>query len=424
MALTEKKGSRRRRWAFKKPTLPRVSGYTLFASVLVGVALLGLGLLAFDQLVLPSNAKTSDGKSYDYGYSAGRSENIDFMVNNMSSNSYLCFGSSEWHVGKDLVSMCPQAVFGESSAGVNMTYIGEAYDQDLWQAIAAGAYGSNGNVKNRKVVLVVSPQWFFKGSGEQKKFKSKFSYTLYRAFMQSSSVSDETKAYVRKRCAALGIDSSKLAAASHDTALDAINDAVYAKEDSWKLRSELVQTEKSAPKKSLSQSCSDASSATNEPDWNALLAKAQTEGEAACTNNDLGIYDAYWNKYKDGTYEKDQSFSDADDEYNDLKCFLQVCKEVGFEPMVVILPIHGQWYDQNNVSTEERQAYYQKIRTICSDAGATYADFSAYEYEKYFLCDTTHPGWKGWVRIEHAFFDFVTEKRGQDDCITWGSDSK
>ena len=37
----------------------------------------------------------------------------------------------------------------------------------------------------------------------------------------------------------------------------------------------------------------------------------------------------------------------------------------------------------------------------------------------YFLCDTVHPGWVGWVRIERAFYDFVN---GCDDDFLGGAD--
>lgn len=403
---------------------PQVSGQALLVAVLAGVVLLGLGLVAFDRLVLPTNDARGGTKLYDYVYASGKSENVEFVANNMSSNGYLCFGSSEWYISKDRVSTCPQAVLGESGADADMTFIGEGYDQSLWQAIAAGAYGSSSGIKNRKVMLVISPQWFFKGSGDQSKFSSKFSYSLYRACMQSSSISDETKTYIRKRSAALGVDSSKLAAASRDTALDAANDVAYAAADSWKLRSQLVNIESVAPEKSVARLAAESSGTSTEPDWDALLAQAETDGAAACTNNDFGVYDAYWEKNHTYDPELFQNFSEADDEYADLECLLRVCEEVGFEPMVCILPVHGQWYDVSDVSSEERAGYYEKIRSICSEAGVSYADFSGFEYEKYFLCDTVHPGWKGWVRIEHAFYDFVNDKRGQDDCVTWGSDSK
>ena len=163
-------------------------GGRLLLAVLAGLALLAAGVVALDRLVLPGNGRADTSKIYDYVYAAGKSENVDFVLNNMSDDGYLVFGTSELYISKNLVSMCPQAVFGE-----NVTFVCEAYDQSLWQAIAAGAYGSR--VKNKKVMLIVSPQWFFKGNGAQNTFSSKFSYSLYRAFMQNSNISDDTKAY-------------------------------------------------------------------------------------------------------------------------------------------------------------------------------------------------------------------------------------
>ena len=80
---------------------------------------------------------------------------------------------------------------------------------------------------------------------------------------------------------------------------------------------------------------------------------------------------------------------------------------------MTILPVHGAWYDREGVAHAERQAYYERIRGLCDDAGAAYAEFSSCEYEKYFLCDTVHPGWRGWVRIEQAFYDFVHDRDGR-----------
>ena len=259
-------------------SFPQVSGGSLLCAVLLGAAALGLGLLAFDRLVLPGNGRADASKLYDYVYAQGKSENVDFVTNNMSDDGHLCFGSSEWYVSKNRVSMCPQAVFGENNAGVDMTYIGEGYDQSLWQAIAAGAYGSSGKVRNRKVMVVVSPQWFFKGSGDEGKFYTKFSYSLYRVCMQSAQLSDQTKAYLRRRCSELGIDAQRLAAASHDTPLDAINDAAFAAADSWRLRSQIPNIVSLAPSKSATRA---SGQPTGEPDWDTLLASAEAEGQAA-----------------------------------------------------------------------------------------------------------------------------------------------
>ena len=332
----------------------------------------------------------------------------------MSDDGYLVLGSSEFYIGKKLVPQCPAAVFGEHVTGVDMTFVGEAYDQSLWHAIAAGAYGSK--VARRKVALVVSPQWFFKGNGQQSKFKSKYSYDLYRQFCDNGSISDETKSYVRQRLAALGIDETSLAAANDDTPLDALNNVMYSFGDDLSARFKLVQAAASAPEKSYARKQGEY---TGEPDWDALLRWADDSGAHACTNNDYGIYDDYWTRNSQFHVESDQDFKQAEDEFSDLRCFLDVCAQSGLEPLVIMLPMHGMWYDAKGVNADTRAYYYDRVRGICDDAGVAYADFSSCEYEKYFLCDTVHPGWRGWVRIEHSFYDFVNDR--DDDFLAGGA---
>ena len=332
----------------------------------------------------------------------------------MSDDGILTFGTSELYISSPLVNQCPQKVFGETVSGVDMTYVGEAFDQSLWQAIAAGAYAPAS--KNRKAVLMLSPQWFFKGNGQQSKFSSKFSYQLYKGFLENDSISDDTKAYVRQRLETLGVDGTQIAAANDDTFVDAINDAAYQFSNDLRIRSKIDALVKGSPKNSLVRSVGEP---TGEPDWDALLSDAQAQGEQSCTNNDYGIHDAYWDKNSQYKSEQNQDFVHADDEWADFQCFLKVCREAGLEPLVVILPMHGRWYDEMGVTSDIRAQFYDQARSLCDEAGVAYADFSSCEYEKYFLCDTVHPGWIGWVRIEHAVYDFVN---GQDNAFLGGAE--
>ena len=389
------------------------TGRTLLRAVLIGLVAALAAFLVMVIWVLPRQGESDDqSRLYDYTYAWGKSQNPDFVVANMSDDGYLTFGSSELYISKDKVKECPQVVFGENVTGVDMTYIGEAYDQSLWQVIAAGAY--EGRVENRKIVLFVSPQWFFKGNGAQSKFYSKFNYSLYRDFCQNPSISDDLKDYVRGRVRALGVPASSVAAANQDTPLDAINDQLYSLSDSLTQRYKLINVIKKSPTKSAARQ---AGVPTGEPDWAALLMQAEADGQAACTNNDYGIYDSYWTRNSKYDPEFHQNFSQATDEYDDFECFLKLCQEVGYEPLIVILPCHGMWLDRSQVPQEERQSYYEHIRGICDSYNVTYADFSSCEYEKYFLLDTVHPGWKGWVRIEHAFYDWAN---GRDNPFLGG----
>lgn len=393
-------------------TAKKLSGTHLLRGVLAGLL---AALLAVTGLFLwgwPPQTYHDPARLYDYVYSGVKSESIPFTSSAMSEDGHLAFGSSEFYISLDKVAQCPQRVFGENVTGVDLTYIGEAYDQSLWQAIAAGAYA--GSAKNKKVMLVVSPQWFFKNNGAQSKFASKFSYPLYRAFSSNPDISDATKKYVRGRVERLGVNKGQVAAANRDTVLDAVNDTALSLTEDLRIRSRLPQVIAKAPLKSAARN---ADLPTGEPDWESLLHQADASGDAACTSNDYGIYDAYWEKNSGYNVERGQNFSQADDEYADLSCFFDVCRETGLDPLVVILPVQGAWYDHENVSSEDRQAYYQRIRSLCGEANVSYADFSSCEYEKYFLCDTVHPGWRGWVRIERAFYDFVN---GRDDPFLGG----
>ncbi len=381
-------------------TAHSISGATLLKAVLVGLALLIASVIALTCALPQQTDKADSTRLYDYVYSGIKSESVGFTTANMSDDGILTFGSSELYIS--IVNQCPQKVFGESVSGINMTYVGEAFDQSLWQAIAAGAYASLS--KSNKVVLMLSPQWFFKGNGQQSKLSSKFSYTLYKGFLNNDSISDTTKSYVRSRLENLGVDEKQLAAANNDTFVDAINDAAYQFANDLRIRSKIGALVQGSPKKSVERT---AENATGEPNWDALLSEAQAQGEQACTNNDYGIYDAYWEKNSQYRSEQGQDFEHAEEEWSDFECFLDVCKEAGLEPLVVILPMHGEWYDTVGLSSNVRETFYDRARKSCQQHDVAYADFSSCEYEKYFLCDTVHPGWIGWVRIEHAVYDFA-----------------
>jgi D-alanine transfer protein len=147
------------------------------------------------------------------------------------------------------------------------------------------------------------------------------------------------------------------------------------------------------------------------PDWDAYLAEATQVGQAACTNNDYGIKDYYYSEYVEPYYASWQDrYSNWElshsKEYDDLELFLRVCQESDIDPLIIIVPVNGPWYDYTGFKKSERDDYYQRIRTICDNYNVEYADFSDKEYETYFLGDAMHLGWRGWVYVEQAIYNF------------------
>ena len=69
--------------------------------------------------------------------------------------------------------------------------------QSLSHAITLGAIAPD--MKNKKVVLIVSPSWFAKKGVDGSGFSARFSESMYEAFLKNDQLSDETKKAITQR---------------------------------------------------------------------------------------------------------------------------------------------------------------------------------------------------------------------------------
>ena len=151
------------------------------------------------------------------------------------------------------------------------------------------------------------------------------------------------------------------------------------------------------------------------PYWERMMAEARTDAAEMGSSNAWGAENAFYTEQlapaldslagarADETYQKSQ-------EYGDLKCFLDVCDFCGIEPLIIIEPVMGPYYDHIGIGRETREAAYARIRdVVAAHPAARLCDFSDHEYEPGFLFDIVHFGWCGWVSCEHALWDFWQE---------------
>ena len=134
------------------------------------------------------------------------------------------------------------------------------------------------------------------------------------------------------------------------------------------------------------------------------LSKAEKDGEENSTNNIYGIHNDYYDKYiKDHMGELKSSEIEKDylesPEYEDLKMFIKIAKELNVDVAIVNVPLNGLWIEYTGFKRENIDKFNQKIKEICDVEGVKYIDFSQNIDEKYFLKDIMHLGWKGWVRL-------------------------
>ena len=130
------------------------------------------------------------------------------------------------------------------------------------------------------------------------------------------------------------------------------------------------------------------------------------------TNNDFYMQDAYYSTYigrkLDQQAGKDAGLSyEESPEYDDLRCLLELCRAKELEVLFVHVPMHGSWNDYTGFDAQSRAVYYEQVRDIVAEyRNVKLLDLTEYEYAPYFLCDTMHLGWKGWLEVDRAIVSF------------------
>ena len=373
------------------------------AAAVAGIAV-AAAVVAGAHVVLPAQSTCDAGRDYGYVYSGAKSSSVDFVRSAMDESSLLVLGSSEFSTPAKTVPQIPAQTFGTANYGLRPMLVGEAFDQCLWDTIALGAF-ADGGLPRDKVVVIVGLGQFTDGGLDASTFGERFSYSLYQRFCANESIPDELRDYVRRRLAEQGVDETTIRAGMPSNPIESIDGIVLADMDDLRLRSQLADVR--------SRGVELAGGDATQPDWEALRAEGLATAEQMSTNNDWGAEDEFYasqlapalDKLKDA--RAGETYTDTP-EYDDLDCFLDTCEACGVQPLVVVQPVLGPYYDHIGITRETREAAYQRIRDIVAEhANAQIADFSDREYEKYFLFDIVHFGWTGWIDAEHAIYDFA-----------------
>lgn len=379
------------------------------------VALLLFGVTVTGCHFLISGREDLNNPQFSTWSEDDKSRNRSGLMANLNESCIPVFGSSEFQHGTD-TPYHPAQVFSYTS--FHPMLIGAGYYQSLSHAITLAAIEPA--MQERKAVLLLSPQWFRKTGVVDQAFSSRFSETLYDGMLKNGKLSSETRDYIRERAHLLLSADTKtrdrimkheeiLLEDKGSVAEKFFDSAWYAfleEKDSFSLTVKELQSGIGTGEGTEPENI--------EPDWEVLLKQAQEEGDRDNQNQFYMDPDKY-QKLEPYLPQKKGMNSDAvtgyqnSPEYDDLRCFLQVCRELEIEPMLVIIPVNGYYYDYTGFPKEARQGYYEKIRKVAEEYHVQAADFSNQEYTKYFFEDRVHLGKKGWVMVNESIYRFYCE---------------
>lgn len=332
-----------------------------------------------------------------------------------SPQSLPIFGSSELRHGQDSAYQGNHIFAGSDMEPV---YIGQAGYQSLTHAITAGALGEQ--LEGRKAVLIVSPQWFKAGGVKQDAFLSAFSEDIFIEFLKDQMLSEETKQYVINRVRELAEGNEEMSSRIerdvkwYGQEAKNVSERISAGGHEFLVKE---RTDAGLFLKSLfcGMQREDEQNGGKEIDFAELYQEAEKEGERIASNNGYGMFDDVYERNYRKLIEKDQGkkpgYTIDSDEFEDMACFLQVCREHEIEPLVVMLPFNGYWYDYLKLTKEERRAIYDKTEAIVRQYGASCANLSEYEYEPYYFEDNSHPALKGLVNLNEQMYHFFKKNK-------------
>jgi D-alanine transfer protein len=142
-------------------------------------------------------------------------------------------------------------------------------------------------------------------------------------------------------------------------------------------------------------------------DWPTLHQQAEELYRAHSNNNELGVDNDKWILEVQQVFARQKASRSDDDfldklerseEWIDLELLLRGLKELGAQPLLMNMPIHGGWYDRCGITYAARRAYYLKVREVCARYQTALADFADHDSDKFFCLDhLTHPSPRGFV---------------------------
>ncbi|AFM42273.1 D-alanyl-lipoteichoic acid biosynthesis protein DltD [Desulfosporosinus acidiphilus SJ4] len=330
------------------------------------------------------------------------------------------YGSSEFSHGGPYN---PAKLFAGRPTGWTPYLVGHAGSKDLIQALYAGAQ----NLKGKKIVLSLSAQWFSGNGIDSNTFAANFSALQAYTMLFNPSLSLQTKRDLAQRLIQFGdvkktypILAGLLKYYGQSDLGSNIMEMVYwpaAKVEMSALQIQdalkTIQVLKHLPAKEVANNSRNSSQKAL-PSWSVMQQKATVDVQKNETNNPFGIGNKFFNQ----TIKNAQKFKNSaakahfypSPEYSDLNLLMNVLKDEGADPIFLIQPVNGLWYDFTGFPKKQRQMYYSHVREMADHFGFSLADFSSHEDDNYFMDDPSHPSEKGWLEFDEALDKFVHQE--------------
>jgi D-alanine transfer protein len=307
----------------------------------------------------------------------------------------------------------PSNYFQETKAGFTPFLIGRGGSESLIHFLNFSEHIDQ--LKGKKLVFVLSPQWFNPGGADESHFVPNYSSLQGYDFAFNNKINPVVKKQAIKRLLTYSSVKNDLMLSTLYKA--EISNDPWTKGEASLLRPFALGYRSLLEKKDLYYTLwgskprkREVSPAVKGKSWSQLEKQANAFAAKRVTNNHFYVENGQFNKFKNMLHSLKNSKINASyaksKEYGDFQLVLDVLKQSGADPLFISVPVNGRYYDYMGFPKKGRTGYYTRIKKQIEAEGFQIADFSNHEYDPYFMKDTIHIGWKGWVYTDRAIKNF------------------
>ncbi len=155
------------------------------------------------------------------------------------------------------------------------------------------------------------------------------------------------------------------------------------------------------------------------PDWTVLRAEADSMAQSRSTTNPYGYQDDIFARAaKPRLAELRGSRPDSAvlaglssaAGFASLDLMMSIFAQYGARPMFILAPFKGPWADFMGTSKQTRRQVYATAEAFARRRQVLLVTFDAYDDDRWFLVDRSHPGGKAWVVFDELLDKFYHGK--------------
>lgn len=396
----------------------------LFMAVgpLVVAVVVLLGLLFLPVTILPTGQKQINNSATAISTNIMKGEKV-YQAAMEEKRMIPFFGSSEL---SRFDAFHPSVLAEKYDRNYTPYLIGNAGSQSLTHFLAMEGMGES--LTNKKAVFIISPQWFVKGGAPSMMFDSHFSPLQTYEFILSDEVDSPQRRYAAERFLEYKAVCSDQNMEKMLHKIEKGESITKGQKGYAKLKRQVLRNEDKlfgayVSGKNAKKVQNQLKNLPNTYDNEQLDQKAYEVGKKSSTNNPYQIKNGFYKtriQPIEGELAGSQKTFDYEfsKEFSDFQVVLDKMEANNMNVRFVIPPVNQKWLKYTGLSQEMLNNFSKKITHQLTSQGFQVIDLSGDGSEDYFMQDTIHIGWRGWVALDKQLDPFLSAEKPDKSKIT------